>query len=309
MLAAPEDALAKAAPDEPAVSGFVALLRAGMLQALRTDVAEEIVLTDTEALECYLLASAAHLADEQMRVLFLNSRNAILRDEVMFRGTVNGVRAYPREMLKRAIEVGSTALILVHNHPSGDPEPSLADILETRRICEAAKTLDIVVHDHFVVGRFGITSFRARGLLPSVEQAAGPVANDDDPRQAMPLAGVARALSRDRARLGRYFDAELFADPALDILLELFAAYEERREICVSSLCIEANIPATTTLRWVSVLCDRGLVVRRGDPGDRRRVLVTLSPHAAEAMRAYLAAVTNPHVGSAQARGRLKPAR
>ncbi|MGI9387226.1 MAG: JAB domain-containing protein, partial [Methyloligellaceae bacterium] len=102
---------------------------------------------------------------EQFRVLFLDKRNRIIADEVQQIGTVDHTPVYTREVVKRALELSSTAIILLHNHPSGDPEPSRADIAMTRQIVDAARNLGIVVHDHIVIGREGHVSFKGRGLL------------------------------------------------------------------------------------------------------------------------------------------------
>jgi DNA repair protein RadC len=102
---------------------------------------------------------------EQFRVLFLDNRNRLLADEAQQRGTVNHTPVYPREVAKRALELHATALILVHNHPSGDPTPSAEDIAMTREIKAAAATLSIVLHDHVVVGNGRWLSFRTEGLL------------------------------------------------------------------------------------------------------------------------------------------------
>ena len=102
---------------------------------------------------------------EQFRLLFLDKKNMLIADELQQRGTVDHTPVYPREVLKRALELGATALILVHNHPSGDPTPSQSDIEMTREIQSAAEKVGIVIHDHLVIGRSGHVSFKARGLL------------------------------------------------------------------------------------------------------------------------------------------------
>jgi DNA repair protein RadC len=104
---------------------------------------------------------------EQFRVLFLDNRNRLLADEAQQRGTVNHTPVYPREVAKRALELHATALILVHNHPSGDPTPSRDDIAMTEQIRAAAAALSIVLHDHIIVGNGRWLSFRKEGLLPS----------------------------------------------------------------------------------------------------------------------------------------------
>jgi DNA repair protein RadC len=141
------------------------MVRGIMLHVLRSEILNEPILTDSQALIDYLFADMAHLPAERLRVLFLNSRNRLLRDEVMGEGSVNETPIYPREIMRRALEVGATALILAHNHPSGDPAPSKGDIEATRRIAAAGRALDIRIHDHVVLARGGWTSFQALGLI------------------------------------------------------------------------------------------------------------------------------------------------
>jgi DNA repair protein RadC len=102
---------------------------------------------------------------EQFRLLFLDSRNALIADEVQQTGTVNHTPVYPREVVRRALELRASAVIMVHNHPSGDPTPSKDDIAMTREVKEAADKLGIVLHDHIIVGRRGHASFKALGLI------------------------------------------------------------------------------------------------------------------------------------------------
>ncbi|WP_330084310.1 RadC family protein [Methylocystis iwaonis] len=107
----------------------------------------------------------AHEDREQLRILFLDKKNALIADEVLGVGTIDQVPVYPREVIRRALELSASALILVHNHPSGDPTPSEADIKMTKEIAAAAAPLQISVHDHFVIGRYGHTSLRALQLM------------------------------------------------------------------------------------------------------------------------------------------------
>jgi len=107
----------------------------------------------------------ARSPNEEFRVLFLDRKNVLIAEEVQSSGTIDHTPVYPREIVKRALELGASALILVHNHPSGDPTPSRADIEMTRDVAEAAKALRITVHDHVIVGRSGHSSFKALGLL------------------------------------------------------------------------------------------------------------------------------------------------
>jgi len=138
-----------------------------MLHALRSEAFSGRVLADSAALIDYLSLDMAHLPVERLRVLFLNSGNRLLHDEIIAEGSVNETAIYPREIMRHALDVGATALILAHNHPSGEPWPSQGDIEATRRIAEAARPLDICVHDHVIIARNGWSSFRALGLIRS----------------------------------------------------------------------------------------------------------------------------------------------
>jgi DNA repair protein RadC len=123
------------------------------------------VIASWQALLDYLRAAMAYETIEQVRILFLDRKNRLIADEVQGRGTVDHTPVYPREVVKRALELGASALILVHNHPSGDPTPSQADIEMTRAVQEAAGSLGVAVHDHLVVGAVETASFRSLGLL------------------------------------------------------------------------------------------------------------------------------------------------
>ena len=113
----------------------------------------------------YCRAAMAYAEREQFRILFLDRRNALIADEVQSEGTVDHAPVYPREIVRRALELGASALMLAHNHPSGDPTPSKADIRMTEEIASVASLLGIAVHDHLIIGRNGHTSFKASGLL------------------------------------------------------------------------------------------------------------------------------------------------
>ena len=107
----------------------------------------------------------SHRETEHFRVLFLDRKNTLIADEELGRGTVDHVPVYPREVLRRALELNASALILVHNHPSGDPTPSAADISMTEQIQTAAQALSVTLHDHLIIGKSRESSFRALGLL------------------------------------------------------------------------------------------------------------------------------------------------
>ncbi|WP_416464042.1 RadC family protein [Sphingomonas sp. VDB2] len=143
----------------------IKIVQASALRMLRNDVAARPVLASWQALLDYLRADMAHLRVERVRVLHLNSRNMLIRDDHMGDGSIDQAAIYVREVIKRAMELGSAALILVHNHPSGDPSPSRQDIDITRQIVEAGKRLGISVHDHIIMAASGHASLRAQGLL------------------------------------------------------------------------------------------------------------------------------------------------
>lgn len=123
------------------------------------------VLSSWSAVTDYLRAAMAGRTREEFRVLFLDKRNRLIRDEVMGHGTVDHAPVYPREVVRRALELGASALVLAHNHPAGDPTPSAADVDMTRQVVAAAQALRIAVHDHVVVGGRETASFRALGLI------------------------------------------------------------------------------------------------------------------------------------------------
>jgi DNA repair protein RadC len=140
-------------------------VQAAALRLARAEVMDQPVLNNWDRLLSYLTVALTRERVEQFRVLFLDTRNRLIADEAQARGTVNHTPVYPREVVKRALELQATALILVHNHPSGDPTPSRADLDMTQEIKAAAGSLGIVLHDHLVVGNGRHLSFRREGLL------------------------------------------------------------------------------------------------------------------------------------------------
>lgn len=141
------------------------LVRAAALRFMRGGVMHRPVLTSWNAVLDYCRAAMAFEASEQFRILFLDRKNGLIADELQQRGTVDHTPVYVREVVKRALELSASAVILVHNHPSGDPTPSRADVEMTRQIVDAARPLGITVHDHIIVGRHGHSSFRERKLI------------------------------------------------------------------------------------------------------------------------------------------------
>jgi DNA repair protein RadC len=165
VIAAPRERLAEVKGVGDAVVAQLKVVEAAALRLSKTSLLGKPALSSWAALLDYCKAAMARSPHEEFRVLFLDRKNAVIADEVQTQGTVDHTPVYPREIMKRALEHAASAIILVHNHPSGDPTPSKADIEMTREIASAAKALRIAVHDHIVVGRGGTASFKALGLL------------------------------------------------------------------------------------------------------------------------------------------------
>jgi DNA repair protein RadC len=165
VLQAPENRLLEIPGVGKGVVSELKLVRAAALAMLRSDISERPVLQSWQAVLDYCRAASGFAEKEQFRVLFLDKANCIIADEVQQEGTVDHTPVYVREIVKRALELSATAVILVHNHPSGDTTPSRTDIDMTKKIVEAAQKLGVVVHDHIIVGRQGHASFRALGLI------------------------------------------------------------------------------------------------------------------------------------------------
>lgn len=132
---------------------------------LKEDMMAKPILQSWKSLIDYCRASMGHLKNEQFRILFLDSKNRLIADDLQETGTVNQTPVYPREVVKRALEVTASSLILVHNHPSGDVNPSRADILLTKQIVKALESIDIKLHDHLIVGSKGHYSFKSNGII------------------------------------------------------------------------------------------------------------------------------------------------
>ncbi|QJU58701.1 DNA repair protein RadC [Sphingomonas sp. AP4-R1] len=164
LLSADPESLAHANVSE-AARGAILIARAAALRLLKSEVKDRPILGSWQALTDYLHAAMAHRATESARVLHLDVKNVLIRDELVSEGSVDQAAIYVREVVRRAIELHASALILVHNHPSGDPSPSKQDIALTREIIAACRPLGIAVHDHVIVGSKGHASLRSMGLM------------------------------------------------------------------------------------------------------------------------------------------------
>jgi DNA repair protein RadC len=164
LLGATADALRRDGITDPTIAALK-IAEATALRLLEARVEGQPVLSSWDALGDYLHASMAHRRTEEVRILFLNAKNMLIANEALWQGSVDEASVHVREVIARAIALGATALIIVHNHPSGDPSPSQQDIRLTRDLVEAGRHMKVTVHDHVIVGAQGRTSMRAMGLI------------------------------------------------------------------------------------------------------------------------------------------------
>ena len=134
-------------------------------RSLKSEIEKKPILSSWSSVIDYCTAAMAHQKIEQFRILFLNKKNALIADEVQQTGTIDHTPVYPREVIKRALELSASAIILVHNHPTGDPTPSRADVDMTRTIMESAAPMGIVIHDHIIIGKHGHVSMKGLQLI------------------------------------------------------------------------------------------------------------------------------------------------
>ncbi len=165
LLTADADAISRVGGIGDAAVAAIKIAQIAALRLLRAQVEVAPILASWQALLDYLRADMAHLRTERIRVIHLNSKNMMIRDEIMSEGSIDQATIHVREVIRRAIDIGSASIILVHNHPSGDPQPSRADISLTRDIADAGRKLGITVHDHVIIGAQGHSSMRAMGLI------------------------------------------------------------------------------------------------------------------------------------------------
>ncbi len=165
VISAPVERLGKVTGVGQAVIVDLKVLEAAAHRLARSKVMKRRVISSWAAILDYCHTTMAHRETEQFRVLYLDRKNTLIADEEQARGTVDHVPVYPREVAKRALELNASALILVHNHPSGDPTPSQSDIDMTRRVQDACNALGLTLHDHLIIGKSQELSFRGEGYL------------------------------------------------------------------------------------------------------------------------------------------------
>lgn len=269
--------------------------RAAALEALRADIAGVCIDPAAPRLIKYLRASMGALSCETLRVLFLDASHRLVADEQLQHGSVRQVAFYPRTIFRRAIELDAAAIILVHNHPSGNPVPSQSDIEGTERLAEVGALLDVEVLEHIVV-----TAHDHRAILgsrPSVRPTPSPkviLREETLDWRSAPAANRAldNAQKASRRRLLRrqlVGTPELFGEPAWDVLIDLFIHEAQGKPVSTSSFCIASGLPMSSALRLLQRLCDQGLVTREADRDDGRRNFIRLAPPLGQRLMAYFA--------------------
>jgi DNA repair protein RadC len=164
LLSSSADTLRREGLTDPTIAALK-IAHAAALRLLESRLEDQPVLSSWDALCDYLHAAMAHSRVEEVRILFLNAKNRLIANEALWQGSVDEASVHVREVIARAIALGATAVIIVHNHPSGDPTPSQQDIRLTRDLVEAGRHMKVTVHDHVIVGAQGRTSMRAMGLI------------------------------------------------------------------------------------------------------------------------------------------------
>ena len=164
MLSSSADTLRHEGLTDPTIAALK-IAEATALRLLESRIERQPVLSSWDALGDYLHAAMAHRRVEEVRILFLNAKNVLIANEALWKGSVDEASVHVREVIARAIALGATALIIVHNHPSGDPTPSSQDIRLTRDLVEAGRHMKVTVHDHVIVGTNGRSSMKAMGLI------------------------------------------------------------------------------------------------------------------------------------------------
>ena len=164
VIGAPPEALAAFGMSEASIAA-IKIVDAAAVRMMRRQAIDRPILSSWQKVLDYCHAAMARQPNEHFRVLFLDRKNKLIKDEVQQSGTVNHAPVYPREVMKRALELGASAIIMVHNHPSGDPSPSAADVAMTHEVRDVGAKLGVTLHDHLIIGREGHASLKALGLI------------------------------------------------------------------------------------------------------------------------------------------------
>lgn len=267
-----------------------------MLEALAGDMRGTRLDPFDPKLRQYLIASMGGLADERLRLLFLDGGQRLIADEELQRGTLAQLALYPRTIFRRALELNAAGIILVHNHPSGDPAPSEADVEVTRRLDQIGRTLDIEIIDHIIVTSAYAHHIVSRQRLGGTEGHGSSLTLRSPtrwPRPEISAAALANARIVTHRRLLRQQligAPDLFGDPAWEMLVDLFLHEGQGKDLSIGALCVPVGLPTSSALRLVQKLCDAAIVERIDDPVDGRRSIIRLAPAISHRLRAYFEA-------------------
>ncbi|WP_168707909.1 JAB domain-containing protein [Sphingopyxis sp. PAMC25046] len=285
------EAIGRIVGDRPAVAAVLISARDAMLELLGSSIRSAEVDPFDPALCQYLIASMGSLPDERLRILFLDSMRNLIADEEVQRGTLAHLAIYPRTIFRRALEHNAAALILVHNHPSGDHRPSEEDILATHRLDQIGRALDVRILDHIVVTAAQVHHIMSEDSLagPDAKPSAFTLRSDTDPAAGRALENALAVVRRRMLRRQLIGAPDLFGEPAWDMLLDLFVHECEGKPLAMSSLCISAGIPTSSAMKLIQKLCDADILERIPDHLDGRRSLMRLNAGVAHRLRAYFA--------------------
>lgn len=267
-----------------------------LLEGMREEFATLPISRDCPNLLQYLMASMGALPDEVLRVIFLDSAGHLIADEQLQLGSLRQLALYPRTIFRRAMELEAAGLILVHNHPSGDPNPSENDIVVTRTLSEIGRSLDIEIVDHIVVTATRAVSVAWRcAPLPDgssnssqiLRDSLGPKTGDRFDGHVVALENARAIRERRQLRRALVGSPELFGEPAWEMLIEVFIKGAEGEKIAINTLCRASTATPSTALRIVNKLCKAGLMIKVNDPYDGRRHFVEVTLQARTALETY----------------------
>lgn len=289
------ETLARTLGKNSAVGALLTAAQAATIESMRTDLGDLCIDPASPKLLRYLKMSMGALPDERLRVLFLDAARRLIADEQLQQGTIGHVAIYPRTIFRRAIELDAAAIILVHNHPSGDPTPSEADVTATARLAAIGRALEIELLEHIVVALRGHRAILKQGTALLSSPAPDHFLCDRSaywrraPEAPRALANAQRAARRRLLRKQLVGMPGLFGEPAWDMLVDLFIHEAEAKPVSTSSLCISSGLPMSSALRLLQRLTDAGLVTREADRTDGRRNFIRLAPGLGHRLMAYFA--------------------
>jgi DNA repair protein RadC len=273
-----------------------------ILEGMREEFASLPINPDCPKLLQYLMTSMGALPDEVLRVIFLDSAGHLIADEQLQLGSLRQLALYPRTIFRRAMELDAAGLILVHNHPSGNPNPSESDIVVTQTLSEIGRSLDIDIVDHIVVTATramrvsSFVTFQPHGPADSshvLKDSMGPKAGSPYDRGLAALANARAVRERRKFRRALIGSPELFGEPAWEMLVEAFIQDVEGAKIAINTLCHSSTATPSTALRIFNKLCQARLLVKVSDPNDGRRHFVELTLQARQALDAYFGVEKN----------------